>query len=1344
MNQGNILELFEQAVDKFSSNTAIKHLDTSISFAQLEASCNNLANFLLLSGAGKGSLVAIFSDETVEVITSIIAILKAGCVFVPLDTSLPEMRLQSMVEVAKPEYFITHQRYATLITTIAGDVGYSPHLVLLDQPHTESEATRGSQAQEQPQQRIGYKGYANRARPKSEWGADDMCYIYFTSGTTGKPKAIAGRMKGIDHFIRWEIETLELDEGVRVSQLLPVTFDGLMRDIFVGLAAGGRVCIPGGREQILDAKVLMEWIEEEGISLIHCVPTMFRGIVNEEMGKEKFGSLKNILMAGEGMGTKEVERWMEVYGERVKLVNLYGTSETTMAKFAYFVKREDTKRRSIPIGKPIAGARALILNDKGKPCPPGAVGEIYIKTEYRTLGYYNQPELTREVFVQDPLSKDPDEIVYKTGDMGRVLKDGNFEILGRKDQQVKIRGVRVEIGEIENLLRGHEAVKDVAIVDRVDESGNKSLVAYVIPRSDNAPTIAGRQRYVLPNNMAVVQQNKDETDFFYQQTFVDRAGFRNGITLCDGDCVFDVGANIGLFTIFVQQACKDVSVYAFEPGPSTFEALSINTSLYSPNAKLFQCGFSKFNQQNLTIEAEALKYYINGVVKESAEYETITCQQKTLSELIKQNQIERIDLLKMDAKTSEYDVLDGIDPEDWEKIKQVTIEAYDIDGRVGKIASLLEEQGFNVLVESDVMHQGTNLSNIYAVHRSYLDRRQSSEDVCHRALPVLSISVLSTRELRNFLKEQLPDAMIPSTFIMMESLPRTLSGKLDKRALPPPELMRLESSASYAAPRTPTEEILAGIWAEVLGLERVGLQENFFELGGHSLRVTQVLSRVRAVFGVGISLHSIFETPTVVGLAEKIDIAMMDEQNSEALLIKKISRDVAIPLSFAQQRMWFINQLEPGNCAYNMPTGVRLSGRIDVKALEDTIKEIIRRHEVLRTTFAEQEARPIQVIAKTVEVKLPVVDLTELEGIEREAEAQRLVSDEAQQPFDLASGPLLRTCLLRLAADDHVVILTMHHIISDGWSMGVLIREVTLLYQAYCKRQPSPLADLPIQYADYAQWQREWLQGPVLEEQLGYWKRHLTGAPALLEMPTDRPRPAVQSYRGASEAVVMSKELTSKLKELSRRESATMFMTLLAGFKAMLYRYTGEEDIVVATGIANRTRIEGEGLIGFFVNTLVLRTDLGGNPSIQEVIRRVREVTLGGYAHQDVPFELIVEEMEPERNASYTPMFQVMFVLQNAPEEELEIPGLILTPMIGENNTSKFDLYLALTEIEEGLAGSLEYSTDLFDASSIKQLVKYYLTMLEYIADNPDKPIRSISMIPQEENLQYIYEFNNG
>lgn len=600
----------------------------------------------------------------------------------------------------------------------------------------------------------------------------------------------------------------------------------------------------------------------------------------------------------------------------------------------------------------------------------------------------------------------------------------------------------------------------------------------------------------------------------------------------------------------------------------------------------------------------------------------------------------------------------------------------------------------------------------------------------------------SADELRRFLRQQLPDYMVPSLFVPLRKMPFTSGGKIDRRALPAPDAsLQATLVEQFVAPRNPTEEIVANIWADVLGVEQIGVYHNFFEAGGHSLRATQVVARVRAHFEVDLPLRTIFEIPTVAGLALWLNEA---RQKTAAPPLLPQPRPERLPLSFAQQRLWFLDQLTPESAAYNIPAALRIEGELNTAGLAFIFNQIVARHESLRTVFTTEGGAPYQQIQPQLTLPLAVVDLQGLPAAVQKTEMQRLAQAEATRPFDLSTGPLIRVTVLRLAEADHILLLTMHHIISDGWSVGVLIREIAAFAQSLVAGEPAQLPALPVQYPDYALWQREWLQGEILAEKLAYWQQQFTPLPPILELPTDHPRPAIQSYQGADETHRFSADLTRRLNALSRETGTTLFMCVLAAFKLLLYRYTRQPDIVVGTPVAGRNWVEVEPLIGFFVNTLALRTDLSGNPTFLELLKRVREVSLEAHTHQEVPFERIVEEVGVERSLSHSPLFQVMFVWQNAAAPEVALSQFRLSGLELEQTTAKFDLSLAMAESGDGLAASIEYNTDLFEADSIQRLLNHFQHLLEAITADPAQSIEVFPLLSDMERRQIVETWNES
>ena len=586
-------------------------------------------------------------------------------------------------------------------------------------------------------------------------------------------------------------------------------------------------------------------------------------------------------------------------------------------------------------------------------------------------------------------------------------------------------------------------------------------------------------------------------------------------------------------------------------------------------------------------------------------------------------------------------------------------------------------------------------------------------------------------QLQPFLKERLPDYMIPSALVVMEALPLTANGKVDRAALPSPDHLRPELENAFTAPRSQTEQTVANILREVLGIDRVGLYDNFFELGGHSLLASQVVSRLRKAFNMELPLRWIFDSPSVLELAARVEKVNEDQDKLKEIPIVAGKRD-RLPLSFAQQRLWFLNQLQPESSFYNVALATQISGNLDVAALARALDTIVVRHEALRTVFDTVDDEPVQRILATQPVSLKLIDL-DISEIDRLQAARKLLREEAERHFDLEQGPLFKPMLVRIDENEHILLLCIHHIVSDGWSIAVLLRELRVLYEAYSRNEPSPLPELKIQYADYAVWQKSWLQGERLERHLLFWKQHLAGAPLVLELPADKPRPSSQTFRGADLSLKFPKELTRALRDLCRKEGVTPFMALMATFQVFLSQYCGREDIVVGTDVANRSRVELEELIGFFVNLLPVRVDLSGNPRFTELLGRVRNTMLDVYAHQELPFEKLVEELRPERNVRRNPLVQVLFVLQNIGQDELQLPGLHLAPFKFRNASSRFDLALFVSEGEQDLFGLWRYNPDLFEATTIAKMSDQFQALLTSIVADPTNRLNTFKMLTDTE-----------
>ncbi|MBP5972479.1 amino acid adenylation domain-containing protein [Brasilonema sp. CT11] len=1056
---------FTSWVNSTPEQSALSQESRIWNYGELGKIAQALAQVMLTHGVERGDVVAVFGTQSLGLIASIIAVLLSGGVLLTLDPQLPSDRQRLMLQEAKAKYILyinsqppeDQNRWQSL-TSICVNPDTAEAINSLESSH---------------------------AIPLPEISADDAAYIFFTSGTTGVPKGVLGCHKGLAHFLNWQRQTFGIGQQDRIAQLTALSFDVVLRDIFLPLTSGATLCLPAEGENLEPTKIL-HYLQREQISVLHTVPSLAQSWLANVPKEVSLENLRWLFLAGEPLKDTLILQWRNAFPQAGEIVNLYGPTETTLAKCYYQVPREP-----IPgvqsVGWPLPETQALVFNQNHQLCGIGELGEIVLRTPFCSLGYINAPEQKHSRFVKNPFQNDEGDLLYYTGDRGRYRLDGSLEILGRQDHQVKIRGIRIELGEIETVLAQHPSVHQTVVIAREDVLGDQRLVAYTILNQKSAPTIS---------------------------------------------------------------------------------------------------------------------------------------------------------------------------------------------------------------------------------------------------------------EIRRFLSTKLPQYMVPSSFVFLDSLPLTPNGKIDRRALPSPDFAQ-ELSDKYVAPRSPIEEILALIWADVLKLEQVGIHDNFFELGGHSLLATQLLSRIRNSFKVEIPLRSVFAAVTVAELAHLI--GQLQQQNLElsAPPILPRAKNSDLPLSYAQQRLWFLDQLEPNSASYNIPIALRLQGTLQVPALEQSLQEIIARHEALRTNFIIVEEQPTQIVQTATTWTLSVVDLKHLPTTEQEIATQQLAQQQAIQPFDLANQALVRAKLVVLSETEHRLFVCMHHIASDAWSIGVFVQELAALYNAYSQGQPLPLTPLPIQYADFAIWQRHWLQGEVLQTQLSYWQQQLASAPALLSLPTDRPRRAVQTFNGAYQKFALSQKLTSGLTQLSQQQGVTLFMTLLAAFDTLLYRYTGIEDILVGTPIANRNRSEIEGLIGFFVNTLVLRTDVSGNPSFSELLVRVREMALLAYAHQDLPFEMLVEALQPERNLSHTPLFQVMFVLHNTPMSEVEFAGLSVSPLVGERTTAKFDLTLAMENTSIGLVGVWEYNTDLFDERTIERMTGHFQTLLEGIVANPKERISQLPLLTDPEQQQLLVEWND-
>jgi amino acid adenylation domain-containing protein len=1019
-----------------------------LTYGELARRSAAVAARLAAGGAGPETRVALLAERSPELVAGMLAVLRAGAAYLPIDPSTPDERIARILADAQVPLVLT-------MTPLSGRLAGFPGTVIpLDTPEEHDDPEAGAAVAGCPLSPVPC--------PLS------LAYVIYTSGSTGTPKGVAVTHGGLANLVDWHLAEFGVTAADRATQLAGLGFDASVWESWPYLAAGATLHLVADEETRTSPEALRDLLIDRGITLAFAPTALAEGLLALEWPRAT--ALRALLAGGDALRVRPAP------DAPFALVNNYGPTESTVVATSGAVGAGETGRAPW-IGRPIRGVRALVLDAALRPAPVGVPGELCLGGAGVARGYLGRPEATAAAFVPDPSAGEPGARMYRTGDRARWLPGGELEFLGRVDQQVKVRGFRIEPGEVEAALLSHPGVREAVVVAREDGPGGRRLVAYVVGEDGAADS------------------------------------------------------------------------------------------------------------------------------------------------------------------------------------------------------------------------------------------------------------------LRAHLRAALPEYMVPAAFVALPALPLTSSGKTDRRALPAPAADVERGAAD--APRTVTEELLAGIWAELLGGEP-GAHDDFFALGGHSLLAAQVVSRVRAVLGVELPLRALFEAPTVAGLAARIDGAAREP----APPVEPAPRDGPLPLSFAQERLWFLAQLEAETAAYAVPGALRLRGVLDAAALAGSLAEIVRRHEALRTTFGFVAGRPVQVVAPPGGLDVPVTDLSALPAGEREEAMLGLAREQTVRPFDLARGPLFRARLVRLDAEEHVLLLALHHIVSDGWSMGVLFRELSALYAALSRGEPSPLPPLPVQYADFALWQRRRLSDGTLERQLAWWRERLAGAPPLLSLPTDRPRPPVQRFRGALVRRWLPGAVAEGVRALARREGATSFMAFLAAFQALLARCSGQDDVSVGIQAAGRTRAETEGLIGFFVNTLVHRGDLSDDPAFAALLARAREAALGAHAHQDVPFDRVVEALEPERTLSYTPLFQVQLVFQNVPGLAVELPGLSIAGVDVDQGTNKFDLSLYVQETPSGTRAMLGYDTDLFDAGTAERMLARLERLLAGALADPSRPVATLPLLDEAERAEVVHGWN--
>jgi len=1030
-----LISLFTKTAAQFSENIAVEIGEEQITYQELNEKSNQLANLLYEAKVRKEDLIGICLEPSIDLIISILAVLKTGAAYVPVDPAYPAQRIEYILNDTQTKIILTASRHTTLFEQSQAIIQIN-----LDNPAVLS----------------------NRSADPLELEVkpEDMAYVIYTSGSTGQPKGVMVEQGAVVNTICYQSENLGIRSDEKLLQTFNFVFDPSVEQTFMALLNGACLVLIK-KESLIDDKAFERIVNEHQITHIGTTPGILR---NLKIGKYK--ALQRVTVGGEICPPQLARDWSSF----VSFYNLYGPTEGTIVTTTYKFDASKYKEtsNSIPIGKPVGNNTLYILDKALQPQPIGVFGELYIAGNGVARGYLNAEELTAQKFIPSPFN--PAERMYRTGDLVRWLENGTIEYRGREDQQVKLRGQRIELSEIENVILGLSGIEDCAVVIAGRKSSRQMLAAY-----------------------------------------------------------------------------------------------------------------------------------------------------------------------------------------------------------------LVADQAINKQV------------------------------------------------IREQLQAKLPAYMIPAVFVELNELPLTTNGKVDKDALPEIDLHAMVAK-QYVAPKNELEQTIAEIWQELLALEKVGTQDNFFELGGHSLLATRVVSAIKDQLEVELSVADLFKHTTVEELA--LWIGNLEGKMASPVLQKQV-RPERIPLSYAQERLWFIDKLE-GSTHYHLPMTFTMEGKVEIQGLEKAFVDLIENHEVLRTVYKEEEGLAYQEIGNATDWRMQEVQLLKEEDIAASIE------EEVNRPFDLSSEFPIRVSWAKISAEKYLLIIVTHHIATDGWSMSTFIDEITERYQAYIEDRPARVTPLAVQYADYAIWQRQNLAGESLESKLDYWGQTLSGLTPL-NLQTDFPRPALRSSEGSTRYFNISQEIKEQLQDLSKDTGATLYMILLSAIKVLLYRYCNQQDISIGTPVANRANKEAEKMIGFFINTLVLRNQLQGDAEFRTLLNQIKENTLEAFAHEEVPFEKVVERVDPGRVRSQTPLFQVLFVLQNTPPaKEINRNEFRLESQESGYDIAKFDLSFNILEVEDGLSVGLNYATDLFSPSTIDQIGKHFEQLLLDISKHPDKQISELEMTTKEEQAAII------
>ena len=1050
--------LFEEQVRSTPDSIAIIFQNEYITFSGLNEYSNQIARYVQRINSGPEVVIALLLERSPILIAAILGVLKSGNAYVPLDPSYPKDRLEFMLADSEASILLTERRLVRDLDIPDTRVIYLDSS--LDISLEESDECISISVQ-----------------------PENLAYLIYTSGSTGKPKGVMITHCGLRNYLVWALRNYRVAEGKGSLVHSSISFDLTVTSLFTPLLVGGSVTLLSEGADIAEIASALD--EETDYSLVKITPTHMMALNSLLNGGEAKRKSRVLVVGGEALKSEMVEGWRD-HSKDCRIINEYGPTETVVGSCIFEVPDDYSSEGVVPIGSPIANTDLYVLDSHLIPAPINVPGELYIGGDGLARGYFARPDITADKFIPHPFSDKAGARLYKTGDEAKRLADGSLVFLGRVDHMVKIRGYRVEPGEIESVLCQHPLIREAVVILREDSPDGARLVAYYIPESKSSRIFSQRDSYALPNGLQIVHINKNETDLLYRDIFIDESYVKCGISLSDGDVILDIGANIGLFTLYISQKLPEARIYAFEPVAPIFEKLKMNTELHGVNAKVFNYGASDQTKEakityyprasamsgiyadtkeeaNLMMEFlsnqdSSLAEYADDFLEGRFESESFNARFKRLSDILRENEINSVDLLKIDVEKSELDVLLGIDYGDWHKIKQIVIEIHDIEDRLKKISELLIDKGYEINIEQELLLEHTNLYNLYAIRRSWA----SEEKIVSRSLEPLAQESVSasipTLDLRNFLARKLPGYMIPSSFVRLDSLPLNSNGKLDREALPPPGRLLPEMSRSFIPPRTDTERVLAGIWKQVLRLDEVGVQDNFFELGGDSIATIQVVAKAKQA-GLHFIPKQMFQSQTIAELALKVTV--VESPRTEQGLVLG-----TVPLTPIQQYLFDQNLLNLHH--FNQSVLLEMQQNLDGNILSKVLDGIIIHHDALRMRFEKQGSYWHQTIAPSIgSTVLTEIDISCLKEPVQSA-AIEMASAQMQTSLNLQKGPLLRVGLFETGSDKPArLLIAVHHLIIDGVSWRILLEDIAT---AYKQLSSESAIELPAKTTSFKQW----------------------------------------------------------------------------------------------------------------------------------------------------------------------------------------------------------------------------------------------------------------------------------